>query len=397
MEELIVWVIGIFLVIGVIGGAFQSVQFWGLPLAMNLTLGLVLALIRRGAMRQPDNLSRVINARWDQTGCNLSWSVNGSVVEKQSLAVPMGFLAVVPGIIYFICQSSDFLNQRMPHQDLQGFFVKAGGSIMALVGTWGSGALTYKMTCRFCNNSVQKTVEQFSAGAEQFRKLQTTEEHVRALSDEVGVNWPPGMSEDISAYIQRERESLLVSGAAFRRRVAGALEQAQSDARMLHEAKERQRETLAAFKDAARGANRAGAVTLVKELEAMHEAMTSESMMSLLIDRKWKEFLEIHQDMTIDLERILRQAEEYAPTGEEAPPISQTTPKESPIERAFRVLGVNGSMSRDAMKKRYRQLAMDYHPDKASQATEAIRALTEEHFKEIQDAWETIKQELHVT
>jgi DnaJ-domain-containing protein 1 len=364
---------------------------------MNLALGLVLALIRRSAMRHPDNLSRVIDAHWDQVECNLHWAVDGSVVQKQSLSVPMGFLAIIPGVIFFICNASGFFNQRMPHEDFQGFFIKAGGGIMALVGTWGSGALTHKMTCRFCNSSVRKTVEQFSAGAEQFRELQTVEQDVRSLSDEVGVNWPPGMSEDINSYIQRERESLLMNGSVFQERVAGALGQVQSDARMLREAKRRQEKTLSIFKEAARAANRAGAVTLVSELESMHEGMTSESMMSLLIKRKWNEFLEIHQDMEGDLERILRQAKEYAATGEGAPPISQTIPKETPLERAFRVLGINGSMSREAMKKRYRQLAMDYHPDKASQATEAIRALTEEHFKEIQDAWEFIKQEMHIT
>jgi hypothetical protein len=52
------------------------------------------------------------------------------------------------------------------------------------------------------------------------------------------VNWPLGLSEDIRAHIQREKESFLLDGKEFRRRVVSVLDEAHIDAGKLEYSQE---------------------------------------------------------------------------------------------------------------------------------------------------------------
>lgn len=56
----------------------------------------------------------------------------------------------------------------------------------------------------------------------------------------------------------------------------------------------------------------------------------------------------------------------------------------------YEVLGVSKSTSEADIKKAYRKLAMQYHPDKFSQAPEKERAQAEAKFKEINEAYQVL-------
>lgn len=398
MEKLVGLIILLFLACGLLTVAAFSAPLWGTALLINLGMGLLMALARAMMIRRPGPLAKIINARWDENASTLHWRADPSAVEKQSLALPLVLFSSLPGVLYlFTAFPAFFAEAKFEGNDISdASFLKVIIALMVLGGVCVAGTLNYKMANAFCAASVRGVLKHFSIGAEQFEKLGEAEAEIRSLCDEIGVTWPPGMSEDINEYIQREKESLLVNGRAFRNHVESALEQARADAENLRAANRFQQQTLSAFKEAARAANRAGAITLIKEMESLHEAITSENMMSLLVERRWDEYVDIHREMAADVERISRQAEEYDSAESEAPPISHTAPGETPLQKAFRVLGVNGGMSREAIKQSYRQLAKDYHPDKAGQATEAIRTLAAERFKEIQEAWEIIKREMHI-
>lgn len=391
MEKLIGVLIALFVGFMLLAGAVASIPFWAPGIGVHFTCVLIILSYRAQRVLQPDLLARILNPQWDETSSTVRWSINSSALQHQSRAILFSFLAVVPGVILLALQLPGLFAQ--PRLDgLDEFFRKAAGCIMAFGGTGLAVAASQNWTVKACKKAVRDVVDEYSAASEQFKALKEIESEIRSLAEEIGVSWPPGLSEDIRAYIEREKQSLLLDGAGFRQRVATALDSARADARMLESAKERHKLTLSDFRVAARQANRAGAMTLVEELEAMHQAMTSDAMMSLLIDRRFSEFEAIHRDMAADLNRIVKQAEQYQATDNAA-----RSPAESALQKAFRVLGIREDMSRDAMKKRYKQLAADYHPDRAEQTTAAIRMLAEERFKEINVAWRTVEREMSIT
>lgn len=61
-------------------------------------------------------------------------------------------------------------------------------------------------------------------------------------------------------------------------------------------------------------------------------------------------------------------------------------------EAPYEILGISSSATDDEVKKAYRQMALQSHPDKVSHLGEDIRRAAEEKFKKIQAAYEEIKK-----
>lgn len=60
---------------------------------------------------------------------------------------------------------------------------------------------------------------------------------------------------------------------------------------------------------------------------------------------------------------------------------------------AYKILGINKNASIDEIKKAYRKLAMEHHPDKVSYLGKDFRKSAEEKFQKINEAYEMIKKE----
>jgi DnaJ like chaperone protein len=67
-------------------------------------------------------------------------------------------------------------------------------------------------------------------------------------------------------------------------------------------------------------------------------------------------------------------------------------------DQAYHVLGCSSEDSNDTIKKRYRKLVQDYHPDKIASKglPEEFNQLAHDKFREIQDAYDTIKKERNI-
>lgn len=62
-------------------------------------------------------------------------------------------------------------------------------------------------------------------------------------------------------------------------------------------------------------------------------------------------------------------------------------------ESAYKIIGVTPEATDDEIKKAYRKLAKEFHPDKVSYLGDDFKKSAEEKFKKINDAYESIKNE----
>lgn len=394
MEELVITIVVIVLVVYLIIGALSAIAYWGGAALFALCCGFAVATVRALMLRRPRALCRVASASWNGNDASLYWSIDERALERQSWAVAIAILAAAAGLIVLWQGFGAFVSGPTPHQyaarsggDPDTFFRIVGGVVMGAAGLIGAGALTHKAATKICRASVLGVVRHLERASVGLDALGDAEANIRNVAQEIGVDWPEGLTENVAAFLNGQCDSLLLHAKAFRRHVASALHQAEQDLARLSQARDSVRRLRMRFRDASAAANQADAITLIHELEAMHEAMTSESMMSLLIERRWDEFAAITKDMHADLTRIEQQAQRFErghqPTCEAA--------SESEFSKACRILGCDENITPTELKQRYRELANSFHPDKSSQATPAVRALAEERFKEIQQAWETIK------
>lgn len=60
---------------------------------------------------------------------------------------------------------------------------------------------------------------------------------------------------------------------------------------------------------------------------------------------------------------------------------------------AYSILGISPNATNDEIKKAYRKMAIEYHPDKVSYLGEDVQKSAKEKFQKIADAYESIKKE----
>lgn len=65
----------------------------------------------------------------------------------------------------------------------------------------------------------------------------------------------------------------------------------------------------------------------------------------------------------------------------------------SDVNVAYRILGLDKNASDDDIKKAYRKMAIEYHPDKVAYLGEDVQKSAKEKFQKIQEAYESIKKE----
>jgi DnaJ like chaperone protein len=60
---------------------------------------------------------------------------------------------------------------------------------------------------------------------------------------------------------------------------------------------------------------------------------------------------------------------------------------------SYSILGIDKSATNDEIKKAYRKMAIEYHPDKVSYLGEDVQKSANEKFQKINEAYKTIKKE----
>ena len=62
------------------------------------------------------------------------------------------------------------------------------------------------------------------------------------------------------------------------------------------------------------------------------------------------------------------------------------------MEHYYSVLGVSSNATDTEVKKAYRKLAMEYHPDHCANSNEVVRKRANERFRKVNEAYEAVKE-----
>ena len=114
-------------------------------------------------------------------------------------------------------------------------------------------------------------------------------------------------------------------------------------------------------------------------------------------ERLRREKEQVEEELRREAERVKREADERvrqaeARAREQAQRQRQQTQREKTKFQPdpYEVLGIKRGATKAEIKSAYRKMAAKYHPDKAPNATDEIKKLAEERFKEIQAAYEKL-------
>ena len=66
------------------------------------------------------------------------------------------------------------------------------------------------------------------------------------------------------------------------------------------------------------------------------------------------------------------------------------------LESAYQILGITSTATPEEIKKAYRKMALENHPDKVGHLGEDIRKAAEEKFTQINVAYEKIKKQRNI-
>jgi hypothetical protein len=105
-------------------------------------------------------------------------------------------------------------------------------------------------------------------------------------------------------------------------------------------------------------------MSLIIELETIHEALFSEALFSLVENKKWQEFNSIMSDIIADLHRLKNtKSQAWNQTN------NWGTNAETDAEKAYKILGLSPNATFDEVRNSYRRMANFYHPDHGGDPT----------------------------
>lgn len=229
-------------------------------------------------------------------------------------------------------------------------------------------------------------VNQINTQLERIHELSSLETSIQSLAYQLKISFPADFKTAIQEFVCTHKNELLSDTTDLNNLIAAQIKHAEEDRMYLEQANNHYRAAMKLYMVVAVEVNWTGSIPLIKEMEYDYEGLTSENMKSLLSERKWDDFHDIVQEIMKDLQQLRELARKYQEEG------TPDYKKETDEEKAYRLMEISPAASDEEIKKAYRDLALNYHPDNAEQTTLGIKKLAEDHFKEINWAYDFLKQ-----
>ncbi len=163
------------------------------------------------------------------------------------------------------------------------------------------------------------------------------------------------------------------------------------DRKYMEEARDKYRETMDLFNRTSNIVKNNGISYLIDSLDELNLFLRSENLFDLVKNRQWGGYFKHIDKIKREIELNYQLAENYV--NDDGSFIDyDATGGISDEEQAFIILGLAPTASVEEIKKRFRELAMQFHPDKATGADEEFKKRLGEQFRKIKEAYEFLKE-----
>jgi len=351
---------------------------------------LVLYFFRAHRIRRLNSygvLPRILIVQFD--GQKLHWELEESQIEFYAKAKLATFFSIILGIasIWLILNiiyrkgAFDHLTRLSPYANMViGFIISGIAVIITIIKAKPGETLRNAIWERG-----SYLVEQINTKLERIHELRTLETSIKSIAYQLKISFPIDFKTDIQKFVNTHKNELLSDTTDLNNLIAENINQAEKDMMHLEKANNHYRAALKLYTIVAIEVNWTGSIPLIKEMEYDYEGLTSENLKSLLLDRKWIDFHDIIKEIMKDLQRLRELAIKYQEEG------MDDYRKETEEHKAYRIMEISPAASNEEIKKAYRDLALNYHPDNAEQTTCGIKKLAEDRFKEINWAYNFLK------
>lgn len=348
---------------------------------------LTLFLFRAHKIHRLDSygtLARIIAVRFD--GEKLHWDLEESQIDSYAKAKLATFFSIAFGIISIwlilniICKKGAFYNLTRFSTNVNlviSYIISVIIVIMAIVKAKPAETLKDAIWER-----AGCLVSQINTHLERIQELYSLENSIKSFAYQLKVSFPVDFKTEIQEFVNSHKDELLTDTTELNKLIVRNINRAEEDRADLEKANNLYRAAMKLYTVVAIEVNWTGSMPLIKEMEYDYEGMASENLKSLLTDRKWKEFHDVVNEIMRDLQRLRELAIKYQEEG---------CKEQTDEEKAYRILEISPATSDEEIRKIYRDLALNYHPDNAERTTSGIKKLAEERFKEINWAYNFLK------
>ncbi|MFN3532727.1 MAG: DnaJ domain-containing protein [Candidatus Brocadia sp.] len=320
-------------------------------------------------------LASILIVQFD--GQKLNWGLEESQIASYAKAKLATFFSIILGIasiwlilsIIFKKGAFDDLTRFSPHANLvMGYIISGIVVIVTIVkakpvetlkdAIWERGGYL---------------VSRINTRLERIQELCSLETSIKSIAYQLKVSFPVDFKTEIQEFVNTHKSELLSDTTELNNLIIENIKRAEEDRVHLEKANNHYRAAMKLYTVVAIEVNWTGSIPLIKEMEYDYEGLTSENLKSLLSNRKWDDFHDIVSEIMRDLQRLRELAIKYQEEGYKEGTNGHRI--ETDEERAYRIMEISPTASDEEIKKAYRELALNYHPDNAEQTTVGIKKL----------------------
>lgn len=333
-------------------------------------------------------LSRILAVQFE--GQRLHWELEESLIELYAKAKLATFFSIILGttsiwlILNIIYKKGAFDNLTRLSSEANmmiGYIIS--GIVVTITIIKAKPAETLKDAIWDRGSYL---INRINTQLERIHELCTLESSIQSLAYQLKVSFPVDFKTAIQEFVSTHKNELLTDTNGLNNLIAEQIKHAEEDRMCLEKANNHYRAAMRLYMIVAIEVNWTGSIPLIKEMEYDYEGLTSENLKSLLSERKWVDFHDIVQEIMRDLQQLRELAIKYQEEG------TNDYKKETDEAKAYRVMEISPAASNEEIKKVYRDLALNYHPDNAEQTTRGIKKLAEDRFKEINWAYDFLRE-----